>query len=741
MTTSVGERRKVKGGVGEPVLRPDGIPKVTGAFEYVNDLHVDGMLWAVTRRAHAAHARIVRVDTAAARTMPGVVDIITVDDVPGHRYQGQIVTDQPVLAEAEIRHWGEAVAVVAAETREQARRAAEAIDLELEDLPAVTDLETALEQGAIFRAITVRHGDQDRHGEVVVEGRYEVGIQDQAPLGTEAGLAVPDGAGGVDVWGPTQWTHVDRRQLAACLGLDESAVRVHSVGLGGAFGAREDLSVQTHLAMLALRTGRPVKTAFDRTESFAAHVKRHGAVMEYRHEADADGTLVRVDARLLLDSGAYHMTSDAVIANSAYFAVGPYRCETTSVDAWALRTNHPPAGAMRGFGANQPCFAAEAQMDRLAAALGMDPVELRLRNALGRGDTLPTTGQLIEYPLPTAEVIRSVAAIPLPDPEDRSDVRLLPGGTGRTTGRGHVRRGVGYAVGIKNLEFSEGFDDFAEAEVELTSAGAVIHTAAIEVGQGLVTALTQIARSALGIESVTVDFDHTGRIGSAGSTSASRQTQMSGGAVLQAAQAVRAAVLDRHDADDLTDEGVWRNGELVASLAAVVGDGPVAERVRFRHPGTDAPDEFGQGKLHVDFCVAAHRAIVDVDPELGLVRVVRIDTAQDVGRALNPLSVLGQIEGGIAQGMGLAIMEELVVDGGVVRNPTFTDYLLPTALDMPDVEAVLVEEPSPWGPFGAKGFAELPTVSSTPAVVAALRAATGTALNRVPVRPQDIVGL
>lgn len=741
MTTSVGERRQVLGGVGESVLRPDGIPKVAGTFEYVNDLHAEGMLWASTRRAHVAHARIVRLDTTAARAMPGVIDVITVDDVPGHRYQGQIVTDQPVLAEGEIRHWGEAVAVVAAETREQARIAAEAIELELEDLPAVTSLEAALDHGEIFRAITVRHGDQARHGSVVVEGRYQVGIQDQAPLGTEAGLAVPDGVGGVDVWGPTQWTHVDRRQLAACLAIDEAEVRVHSVGLGGAFGAREDLSLQTHLAMLALRTGRPVKMIFDRTESFAAHVKRHGAVMEYRHEADPDGTLVRVDARLLFDSGAYHMTSDAVIANAAYFAVGAYRCETTTVDAWALRTNHPPAGAMRGFGANQPGFACETQMDRLAAALGMDPVELRLRNALGRGDTLATTGQLIEYPLPTAEVIRSVAAIPLPDPDDLTDVRHLPGGTGRTSGPGHVRRGVGYAVGIKNLQFSEAFDDSAEAEVELTADGAIVHTAAIEVGQGMVTVLTQIARSALGIEAVRVAFDHTGRIGSAGSTSASRQTQMSGGAVLRAAQAVRTAVLDRFGGDDLTDEGVWRGSELVASLADVVGDGSVSHRVTFHHPGSHEPDAHGQGKLHVDFCVAAHRAVVDVDPELGLVRVVRIDTAQDVGRALNPQSVLGQIEGGIAQGMGLAVMEELVIDYGVVANPTFTDYLLPTTLDMPDVEAVLVEEPSPWGPFGAKGFAELPTISSTPAVVAAIRAATGRELNRVPVRPQDIVGL
>jgi xanthine dehydrogenase D subunit len=722
-------------------VRPDGVPKVTGSFEYVNDLRAEGMLWAATRRVHVASAVIRSVDVAPALAVPGVRAVLTIDDVPGVRHQGQIVGDQPVLADGEINHWGEAVAVVAADSRETARLAAEAIVVDLEERTPVTDVDEALARGEVYRHLTIRNGDPDARGEVVVEGTYEVGVQDQAPLGPEAGLAVPDGGGGVDIWGPTQWTHVDRRQIAACLAVEEDAVRVHPVGLGGAFGAREDLSVQTHLAMLALRTGRPVRIVLDRSESFAAHVKRHGARMRYRHEADPDGTLVRVVARLVLDGGAYHMTSDAVVANASYFALGPYRCRSVQVDGYAVRTNHPPAGAMRGFGANQPAFAVEAQMDRLAAALGMDPVELRLRNALGQGDVLPTTGQEIEYPLPTEQVIRSLLAMPLPDDEPGDDPRLRPGGTGMTTPSGAVRRGVGYAVGIKNVGFSEAFDDSAEAEVELTSGGAVVHTAAIEVGQGMVTVLTQIARSALGIEHVEVRFDHTGRIGSAGSTSASRQTPMAGGAVLRAAEAVRAAVLARFGGDDLSDEGVWRGGALVASLAEVVADAPVSERVLFRHPPTEGPDEHGRGRIHVDFCVAAHRAVVDVDPELGLVRVVRVDTAQDVGRALNPMSVLGQIEGGIAQGMGLAVMEELVFRDGIVANPTFTDYLLPTSLDAPDVEAVLVEEPSPWGPFGAKGFAELPTISSTPAVVAAIRAVTGRPLTRVPVGPEDVVGL
>jgi xanthine dehydrogenase D subunit len=741
MSSGTATRPHVDGGVGVSIPRPDAPEKVTGRFEFLGDMHVDGMLWGATRRAYVPRARIRRVDLDPALSMPGVRAVLTKEDVPGHPYQGQHVADQPVLADGEIRYWGEAVAIVAAEDAETARRAAAAIVLEVEELEPLTDLDEALARDQVFRHVPVRRGDPERHGTVVVEGTYVTATQDAAPLGNEAGLAVPDGEGGLDLWGPTQWTHVDLGQVAASLGLPPSRIRIHPCRLGGAFGAREDISLQTHVSMLALHLGRPVKMVYDRSESFVGHVKRHAGLLRYRHEADRDGQLVRVDAHIVLDGGPYQHTSAAVIANSTYFAVGPYRCDNVTVDGYVVRTNNPPTGAMRGFGANQPCFAAESQMDRLADALGIDPVELRLRNALRQGDRLPTTGQVIEHPLPVEEVIRSVAAIPLPEEQGSDDPLHLPGGTGLTTPPDAVVRGIGYAVGMKNLEFSEGFDDFAEARVELTSDGAKVHTAAIEVGQGMVTILTQIAREALGMHRVEVVFDHTGRIGSAGSTSASRQTQMAGNAVLQAAEAVREEALDRVDGDHLDDDGVWRGDTLVADLEELLEDDPIEEHVRFRHRATDEPDPDGQGELHVDFCVAAHRAVVDVDPDLGLLRVVEIAIAQDVGRALNPQQVVGQIEGGIAQGMGHAVMEEVVLDGGVIRNASFTDYLLPTCLDMPDVEAVLVEEPSPWGPFGAKGMAELPTMSATPAVVAAMRDATGRELPRIPVRPQDLVGL
>jgi CO/xanthine dehydrogenase Mo-binding subunit len=368
----------------------------------------------------------------------------------------------------------------------------------------------------------------------------------------------------------------------------------------------------------------------------------------------------------------------------------------------------------------------------------MDPVELRLKNALGTGDRIATTNQLIVGSLPTREVIESVAAMPLPDPGASDDPRHLPGGTGLTTPPSTVRRGIGFAVGIKNLAFSEGFDDFAEVRAVLTPDGLELHTAASENGQGLVTVVEQIGRTASGMERVTMVFDDTSRIGSAGSTSASRQTQMTGGAALRAAAAVRDQALLRAGGDRLDDEGVWRGDNLIASIADLLAAGPIEHLERFRHPPTGRPDGQGRGDVHAGFAVAAHRAVVDVDVELGLVRVVCIDTAQDVGKAINPQAVIGQIEGGIMQGVGLAVMEEIVLDRGVMKNASFTDYLLPTFLDAPDVEAILIEQPDHWGPFGAKGVGEPPTISSTAAVVSAIRNATGRLLTRVPVRPEDI---
>ena len=479
-------RKLELGRVGEVVKRTDAIPKVTGEFAYASDLSAAGMLWGHTVRSPHAHARIVELDISEALTMAGVHAVLTHADVPGAKTYGLEFPDQPVLAIDKVRYFGEPVALVAAEHPEQARRAAEKVRVVYEPLEPVTDMERATEQPPIhdenptaghgfrddprpnvLRSIVIRHGDPDAAGEVSVEGVYELGIQDQAFLGPESGLAVPDGEGGVDVYVATQWLHVDRDQVAPCLGLEKEQVRIHLGGVGGAFGGREDLSMQIHGALLALHTERPVKIVYSREESFVGHVHRHPAKIWMEHRATRDGKLVNVRARILLDGGAYASSSAAVCSNAAAFAVGPYKVENALIESTCVYSNNPPCGAMRGFGAVQGCFAHEAQMDKLRPSARIDPVELRLLNALGPGDTLPT-GQRVTGSLPVAEVIRRAAALPVPEAEElpRDPIRL-PGGAGNTTRGQGVQRGVGFAVGFKNVCYSEGFDDACSARVRL----------------------------------------------------------------------------------------------------------------------------------------------------------------------------------------------------------------------------------------------------------------------------------
>jgi CO/xanthine dehydrogenase Mo-binding subunit len=716
------------GRIGESVARVDGIPKVTGEFAYSSDLFAAGMLWGHTVRSPHAHARVLGIDRAEALAMPGVHAVLTHEDVPGRKTYGLEHADQPVLAIDRVRYFGEAVALVAAEHPEQARRAAEKVLVEYEPLEPVVESERASEREAlhddhpdnVLRRLTIRHGDTEAEGEVSVSGVYEVGIQDQAFLGPESGLAVPDGEGGVDIYVATQWLHVDRDQIAPCLDLEPEQVRIHLAGVGGAFGGREDLSMQVHGALLALHTKRPVKIVYSREESFVGHIHRHPAKIWAEHRAARDGQLVNVRMRILIDGGAYASSSSAVISNAVSFACGPYRVPNALIDGTCVYSNNPPCGAMRGFGAVQTCFAAEAQMDRLAAALGIDPVELRLANALEPGDTLPT-GQRITGSLPVAEVIRRAAALVVPEPEElpRDPIRL-PGGAGNTTRGEGVRRGVGFAVGFKNICYSEGYDDYAAARVVIRADGSVeVHCAGAEVGQGVSNVILQVARTELGTDDVVLAPAGTATVGSAGSSSASRMTWMAAGAVRLACRDAKA-------------EHERTGGEVDV------------ERV-YRHAQTWPLDpETGQAtgeRAHVAFACAAMRVVAEVDVELGLTRVVWIGTAQDVGKAINPQAVYGQIEGGTAQGLGLALMEEIQTRDGLIVNASFTDYLIPTALDMPPVDAELVEEPEPDAPYGVKGVGEPPTVVSTAAIVSALRDATGRELARVPVRPDDIVGL
>jgi xanthine dehydrogenase D subunit len=794
-TTRPARRAEVSGGrVGDSPQRPDGNLKVLGEFAYSSDLRMDGMVWGVTLRSPHPYARIRSIDIGPALATPGVSAVLTHHDVPGDKLYGLDIADQPVLAIDVVRYQGEPVALVAADHPETARQAAKKILVDYEVYEPVTDPIEALghpgwnaghttpqtgettvkvgenppqtgelnderahlhPDGNLVRHLKIRKGDPEPVADVVVVGEYEVGMQDQAFLGPESGLAVPALDGGVELHVATQWLHADQRQMCGALGLPPEKVRLTLAGVGGAFGGREDLSMHVHACLLALHTGRPVKMVYNREESFFGHVHRHPARMRYEHGATREGRLVYVRASIYLDGGAYASSTPAVVANAGTLGIGPYVVPNVHVDCFGSYTNNPPCGAMRGFGAVQAAFAYEAQMDKLAVELGMDPVELRCRNAMSEGVQAPT-GQVIDSPAPVEELLRRLQSMPLP-PErlatGAADLRALPGGVSNVTHGEGVVRGVGYAVTYKNIGFSEGFDDYSTARVRLEVVDGeptvTVHTAAAEVGQGLVTVEQQICRSELAVDRVVVHSKNT-QVGSGGSTSASRQTYVTGGAVKAACEKVREVVLAMAQRQlGRTVAGLRLEGGKVVSdsegvLAAIVdvlGDSVVEEVLPWRHRPTEAIDkETGQGRAHVQYAFSAHRAVVDVDAELGLVKVVALDCAQDVGKAINPKAVVGQIQGGSAQGLGLAIMEEIIVKDGVILNPSFTDYLLPTMLDMPPMQIAVLEYADPHAPYGLRGVGEPPTISSGPAVASAIRQAVGKPLSRVPIRPEHITG-
>ena len=757
MSTTSASTALRHGTLGTSASRPDGVAKVQGGFAFSSDMWADNMLWGATLRSPHPYARIVAIDVSGAYAIDGVVTVVTAVDVPGKLTYGLIVQDQPVFAAIgdTVRYSGEPIAAVAADHPETCQRALAAIKVTYEVLTPVTDPEDCIagvaEQihpdGNIFRHQRIVSGDTSVVGAVQVEGEYEIGMQDQAFLGLESALAIPDSNGaGLEMYVATQWLHEDRKQIADCLNIPEENIRLVLGGVGGAFGAREDISLQVHTALLAMKAGRPVRISYGREESFYGHVHRHPAKIWMKHHADLNGKIVKIESRMVFDGGAYCSTSPAVLINGITHTQGPYKCDNAIVDGWAVRTNNPPCGAMRGFGVVQACFAHESQMEKLAAVVGVSPVEIRLLNAMETGDRM-ITGQIMDSVAPVAQCIRETDAIPMPAPlENNADLRTIPGGTGLTAQPSNIRRGVGWGVSIKNLMYSEGFDDFSTARCRISNGVVTIKFATSEVGQGFTMLAQQIARTVLGVDEVILDTIDT-QVGSAGSTSASRQTWMSGGAVQVACQAALAQLFDHvatkfemtHseleiDGTDIVDRLTQRR----VTVSEAISEIEIDCTEEYHHPPTEDLDENGQGNCHVAYAFVAHRAVVDVDPELGLIKVVQIATAQDVGRVLNPLAAMGQIEGGIAQGLGLAVMEEIIVKDGKVRNPSFTDYLLPTFLDSPTVEMVFIEEHEPKSPLGAKGIGEPPCISVTPAIANAIRQAVGRELPRVPIRPYDI---
>jgi CO/xanthine dehydrogenase Mo-binding subunit len=687
-------------GVGHRAPRVDAAAKLTGHFRYATQEHVAGQLYARTVRSVVASARIERLDTTTAMRVPGAVTVLTGADVPGRRL-GSKVADQPVLADGVVRHFGEAVAIVVAESDSAARAMAASIDVVYVEMSALLDPEHALDAGApqvgpegnLIAAHRTRRGHQ--RGDVAVAAQWATGRQDAAFLAPETAVAVPHPDGTIHLTLATQDVHSDHAQVTRALGMDSTRLVIHNSGIGGAFGGREDITLQAHLVLAALRTGRPVRMAYSRAESLLGHPSRHPMTSSVELTCRPDGEFVSLTVRTVLDGGAYASTSAPVSAIVHDFSAGMYRFAAVDVETSVVYTNNPPAGAMRGFGATQACFLIESTVDAVAAVLGRDPGELRRQNLVRVEEPLAITGQPLLGCADPRVVLDAAMAVPQP-------VGAGPG----------YQRGTGIALGIKSAGLGHGKPDPATVGVTLSATGVTVESAAAEVGQGVTEMLRRIVGAQLPGLPVEVHAMPT-TFPPSGGSKASRQTMASGGA------AYRAAVQVRREADQRFGAG-WTAADLGSHLIRheVTYDGPMTSKSR----------------PHKAFQVTAHRVSVDVDVVTGRIEVAQAVCAQDCGRAVDPVGVREQLIGGTVQGIGFALWEERIIDDAGKQTTTgFGDYLIPTAVDVPDVRAVILEVPHPDLVMGAKGIGEGPLVSSPAAVAAAVRSAAGGAVARIPV--------
>ena len=706
--------------IGTPVARPDARAKVTGAAQYPADLVRAAMLHCKAVFAHRPHATIDRIDTARARALPGVVAVLTAADVPHNRY-GLIDADQEVLCSERVRYAGDRVALVVANDPGTASRGAALVEVAYTDLPVVGDALSALEPTAelvhpvrgtnVLLHQKVRKGDVEAafaSADVVLSATFTTSWQEHAYLQPDAGIAYYEGETLV-VETAGQWLHEDLRQIAAMLQLDERAVSIRYAKIGGAFGGREDLSVQALLALATFTLKRPTAIVWSREESIVGHHKRHPFHITTKWGAKRDGTIVAVETRTVADGGAYASTSVEVLKCATIFAQGPYRVPNVSTDGLVVYTNNVPSGAFRGFGSPQAHWAAESMIGRIAHALEIDPADIRRKNLYREGDT-EATGNVLPSGVSAVAVLDRCA--------DEARKRFTPRAQRDLTGT--LRRGIGIASGIKNVGYSFGFPEQSTATVELIATSrierAVVRIGAADVGQGVHLILRQIVAEtlALPLDAVALVSDDSTHTPNAGSASASRLTLMAGRAVYDAAVAARAA---------------WERG-----------DAPEAT-VQYRPPATTPLDlETGAGTPNYCYGYAAQAVEVEVDVATGVTRVLKIVSVHDVGRAINRQQVEGQIEGCLAQALGYALTENFVVRDGKVLTPYFSTYLLPTTLDMPtEIVPVILELADANGPYGARGMAEMPLVPFAPAVAAAIYDATGAWLNDLPMTPERIL--
>ncbi len=747
--------------VGQVVARPEARQKVTGAAVYTDDITFPDMLFGATLRAGIPHGRLIKLDCSKAKKLPGIRAVFTAADIPGRVNHGLIIQDWPALVGVgdKVRYVGDAVAIVAADTPEIAQKALALINVEYEPLPVVTDPVEAKaedaplvhEEGNLLKHIKVNRGDITlgfEQAEIIFEDTYYTPAYEHAFMEPECSIARPVDNGGVEIYVGSQIAYADRDQVAAALGLPQEKVRVRGPLVGGGFGGKEDIAGQIHAALLAQATGKPVKVLYDRQESMLVHPKRHATQIRVKLGLKRDGTLTAAQTELYGDTGAYASLGAKVMGRATTHSTGPYIVPNVKIDCYAMYTNNPPSGAFRGFGAFQAAFAIECLMDKVAEELKLDPVELRRMNALRKG-SITNTGQHLTESVGLLECINQTQAemLKFTGGEDPFLSREVNGEPGK-------RRSWGFAVTFKNTGLGEGAPDNATAEIELLKDGSVeIRISSAEIGQGLVTVLQMITAQELGLplDKVNVYLSDTDLTPDGGPTTGSRQTYISGNAARYAAGTLKNAMLDTlAEKLNLSPEEIgFKDGVIQANdqklSFAEVGELMRAEgrktRLKYEYVSPKTTPLGEKGDKHFAYSFAAQAIEVEVDLVTGEVRVVRAVGATDVGKAINPLGLQGQVEGGLIMGIGHALTEEFIVENGEIFTDSLSRYRMPSIKHVPeDIKVIIVEDPTAEGPYGGKGVGEISTMPVPPAIVNAVYNACGIRLNRIPI-DQDWLAL
>ncbi len=740
--------------VGQSVPSQEAIGKVTGRAMYTDDFTFPGMLYARTLRAAYPHARILSINTDKAKALPGVHAVLTHKDVPGRNRHGLVHLDWPALCDDKVRYMGDPVAIVAADAQDIANEALNLIEVQYEPLGVVDDPEYARSPeapilhegwptGNLLKHIKVRHGDIDQgfaDADVIIEREYHTPTTEHAFLEPECSIGIPAGIAGHDkltVYVGSQIPYQDRNQVAGVLGLKDEDVRIRGTLIGGGFGGKEDIAGQIHVALLAQVTGRPVKMLYTRQESLVFHPKRHATVIRIRTGAKRDGKLTAIQAELYGDGGAYASLSDKVLTRATTHATGPYIVPNATIDCYAMYTNNPVCGAFRGFGVTQSAFAVEQNMDLLAEALDMDPLELRRINAQRVG-TVTATGQLLR---------ESVGLLDSMDKVEQTMREQANGQGFRWAWReGGKAYGWGIACAYKNTGLGGGAPDKAGAEVEAFDDGSFeVRTASADLGQGLVMVVAQCAAEELGVpyNRVRVLLSDTDKTPDGGPTTASRQTFVTGNAARMAASTLRQAMtqvaaeqLDVPPEQIRFEEGLMRYDGQSVEIGQVVGwmrKQGLEPKALYEYwaPKTQALGTGGD--MHFAFSYATQAALVEVDLETGEVHCLKVIGGHDIGRAINPLALQGQIEGGIVMGLGNCLTEAFITEKSVPWTKVLARYKMPSIKHSPEIISHIIEARSADGPYGAKGVGEISSINTTPAIVNAIANATGVRIYSLPV--------